>query len=515
MSGFSRERVREETARRLSTEVSGLPTSYLGRTRRKAGTLLFSGKLMLNKALRNGAVTSEADLKTVFSIASFLGELKGVAMKMGQVLGYFDADLPAEVCAALSVLHTHAHPMPVEKIRELVRSELGGRARDFIDSLHPEPMAVASIGQVHRAVLPGGQEVAVKVQYPGIEKSIRADFRPAAIGATFASFFYPGAKLGSFVKEARTRFLEECDYRHEARSQQRFHDLYAHHPIIIVPKVHSEYSTAKVLTTTLHEGVHLEDYLAQDPRQEDRDRFGTALFEFYLKSLFKFELYNCDPHPGNYLFRPDGRLVLLDFGCTRQFEPGFVNRLAALTEAVRTNDPGALRRAAVDIGILRPGKTYEPAAVRELIRSLFGPVLKDETSTIQPGLARRKLLKLALPGEFLFLMRVRLGLAAVLTRLGALANWYQLESDYLADRPMRAHGKDVTTFDVILTDPGENEVGLIRAIRAATGLDLKRIKTMVDKAPQPVKQAARREEAQVLYEALQAAGGTVEIKPTT
>jgi ribosomal protein L7/L12 len=150
-----------------------------------------------------------------------------------------------------------------------------------------------------------------------------------------------------------------------------------------------------------------------------------------------------------------------------------------------------------------------------LIRSLFGPVLKDETSTIGTGITKRKLVKLALPGEFLFLMRVRLGLAAVLTRLGALANWYQLEREYIADRPIRTHGKGVTTFDVILTDPGENEVQLIRAIRAATGFDLKKIKALVDQAPQPVKQAARREEAQVLYEMLQAAGGTVEIKPTT
>lgn len=470
---------------------------------------------MLNKALRSGAVTGESDLQSVFSIASSLGELKGVAMKMGQVLGYFDVDLPAEVRAALSVLHTHAHPMPFENVRKIIRSELGGRARDLIDNLDPVPISVASIGQVHRAVLPGGQEVAVKVQYPGIEKAIRTDCRPAAVGATFASIIFPGAKLGNFVKEARTRFLEECDYRREARVQQRFHNLYAQHPIIMVPKVHSEYSTGRVLTTTLHPGVHLEDYLAQDPSQKDRDRFGTALFEFYLKTLFKYELYNCDPHPGNYLFRPDGRMVFLDFGCTRSFEAGFVDRLAELTEAVRTDEPETLRRAAVDIGILRPGKRYDHETVRALVRSLYGPVLRDETSTIGPGITKRKIIRLALPGEFLFLLRVRLGLAAVLTRLGALANWYQLESEYIADRPIRAHGKEVTTFDVILTDPGENEVQLIRAIRAATGLDLKRIKTMVDKAPQPVKQAARREEAQVLYEALQAAGGSVEIKPAT
>ena len=164
MGGFSRSRVRAETTRRLSAAVDDLPTSYLGRTRRKAGTVYSCGKLMLNKALRDGAVTAEADLQTVFSIASSLGELKGVAMKMGQILGYFDVDLPAEVRAALSVLHTHAHPMPFENVRKIVRSELGGRARDIVDSLDPEPMAVASIGQVHRAVLPGGQDVAVKVQ---------------------------------------------------------------------------------------------------------------------------------------------------------------------------------------------------------------------------------------------------------------------------------------------------------------------------------------------------------------
>jgi predicted unusual protein kinase regulating ubiquinone biosynthesis (AarF/ABC1/UbiB family) len=192
------------------------------------------------------------------------------------------------------------------------------------------------------------------------------------------------------------------------------------------------------------DGLGFDEFLAGDPTQTARDRVGEALFEFYVGSLFRRGLYNCDPHPGNYLFVDDGRIAMLDYGCTRVFEPEFVAKLAALTRAVHADDPARLRGALVDLGIVREGKQYDFATARDLIRAFYGPMLQDRVQRIDLGSGmgfrhmaerKREMLKLRLPGEFLFLFRIRFGLMSVLARLGACQNWHRLEQSYLEGLP--------------------------------------------------------------------------------
>jgi predicted unusual protein kinase regulating ubiquinone biosynthesis (AarF/ABC1/UbiB family) len=180
--------------------------------------------------------------------------------------------------------------------------------------------------------------------------------------------------------------------------------------------------------------VGFEPFLAADPSAADRDRIGAALLEFYVGTLYRHGLYNCDPHPGNYLFLPDGRVAMLDYGCTRSFDREFVRRLAALTQAVQSDDPPALRRAFESLGMVRKGFDFDDA--RDLIRSFYGPMLKDATGPMSADdtqplgdlfKSKRRLMKLTLPAEFLFLFRIRFGLMSILGRLGARANWYRLE----------------------------------------------------------------------------------------
>ena len=156
-------------------------------------------------------------------------------------------------------------------------------------------------------------------------------------------------------------------------------------------------------------------------------------------TLYRHGLYNCDPHPGNYLFHDGGRVTVLDYGCTREFEPAFVASLAALTRAVQDDRREALHAAFVGLGLVREGKRYDFETARGLMRSFYGPMLRDETLAVEPGAARgfrdvvaskRELLKLTLPGELLFLFRIRFGLTSILARLGARANWYQLERSF-------------------------------------------------------------------------------------
>jgi predicted unusual protein kinase regulating ubiquinone biosynthesis (AarF/ABC1/UbiB family) len=330
--------------------------------------------------------------------------------------------------------------MEWEVVEGLLLEELGERGEQLIEQMEREPISSASIGQVHRATLPDGTAVAVKIQYPEIAQAIEADFGPMAVGTKLASVLYYQAPVGVFVTEAKERFLEECDYLHEAHCQHRFAELYAEHPTLIVPAVHGEFCSRRVLTTTYVEGKKLDAFLASDPPQAERDRIGEALFEFYIGSLLRHQIYNCDPHPGNYLFLDDGRIAMLDHGCTRQFEPRFVAKLANLTRAVHLDERDAIHRALLNLGIVRENKKYDYEMTRDFLRGFYGPMLVDEVRRMNLTVAMdlrealrkdRQLARLSLPGEFLFLFRIRFGLMSVLSRLGSRANWYRLEKDYV------------------------------------------------------------------------------------
>jgi predicted unusual protein kinase regulating ubiquinone biosynthesis (AarF/ABC1/UbiB family) len=316
-----------------------LPTSSLGRIGRMGATALRGGRMIMKgrKAGARGA-EPELDMEQVVKVITSVGKLKGVAMKLGQIMSYIDIAMPQELRDALSVLQTHAQPMEWQVVEDLVREELGDRASQLLERMERAPVSSASIGQVHRATLPDGTAVAVKIQYPEIAKAIAADFGPAAVGTKLASVFYPHARIDDFVREARERFLEECDYLHEAHCQSRFVEIYRDHPTLVVPAVHGDFCARRVLTTTFVEGRELDQFLDGDPPQALRDRIGEALFEFYIGSLFRHLIYNCDPHPGNYLFLDDGRVCMLDHGCTRQFEPRLVAKLGNLTRAVHRDE---------------------------------------------------------------------------------------------------------------------------------------------------------------------------------
>jgi predicted unusual protein kinase regulating ubiquinone biosynthesis (AarF/ABC1/UbiB family) len=428
--------LRARVRAQLLTGASDIPGSSLGRLGRTAWAAMRGARLLRR---RRGA-PRPPDEASLAALVGSIGKLKGVAMKMGQIMSYIDVALPDELREALAVLQTHSQPMPFEQVTAILTTELGDDAPALLAELEPAPVAAASIGQVHRGRLPDGTAVAVKVRYPGIDEAIASDFRPAAIGTRLAALFYPGADVAPLIAEARARFLEECDYLREARSQERFGALFGDHPVLVVPAVHRRYVSSRVLTTTWIDGLGFDDYLASAPSAGERDRMGVALFTFYVGTLFRHRLYNCDPHPGNYLLLPGGRIAMLDYGCTREFEPDFVARLAALTRAVHADEHEALHQAFVALGMVRQGEPYDFDTARSLVRAFYGPMLRDEERAIELGEARpmgsilaskRELMKLHLPGEFLFLFRIRFGLMSVLARLGARANWYRLERGWL------------------------------------------------------------------------------------
>lgn len=410
-----------------------VPTSRLGRLWKsgRAGAGLAAAML--------GRGTSDSDLEALNAVVSRLGELRGLATKGGQILSYVDPSLPPELRAALAVLQTAARASDPAQIEATVRGAFGARADALLARMDKTPVAVASIGQVHRGVLPDGAEVAIKIRHPGIEQAIVGDFATAGAGSGFARLLMPGSTVGSFVTEARTAILEECDFLLEARRQATFAKLFAGDATIAVPGVAEAWCAPAVLTTQWLPGRTLAQLLASNPSQAERDRLGVALFRFYVGTLYQHGLFHADPHPGNYGFREDGRLVIYDFGCVREFPPQVVRALAAMILAVRRDDAAAMRDALEAFGGEPPRDREAVQHVRLLLRAFFAPMIHPGARRMEPGqnVETRQLLKdkraamrLKLPGRLLFLFRLRFGVCSVISQLGACADWAALESGW-------------------------------------------------------------------------------------
>jgi len=417
-----------------------VPQGGLRRMARTAGAALGTGLSALSGRFRGREESGlgSADIKTIEKLVRNLGELKGIAMKMGQILSYIDETMPPEMRELLALLQTQSQPTPPEEVLGVIEESLGEKAGPLLSSLDQTPVSVASIGQVHRGRLPDGTEVAVKVRHPGMREALTSDFKFAAVGPFFARMMMPtaGATVKGFITEVRDRLLEECDFTLEAQRQERFRSLFAGHADVVIPRVHSEWSGDGVLTSTWEDGEKLETWLARKPEQAARDAIGTALFDFYFGNLYRHGLFHADPHPGNYAFRADGKVVVYDFGCTREFDKSTVGALSRLAHAVMADDESSIRAAFSDIGGAIPTNDKSFRHARKLLRGFFTPLLTPGPHRIQAGVNlaaadimrdKRMLMRLQLPGKLVFLFRIRFGLYAVLSSLGANCDWRALE----------------------------------------------------------------------------------------
>ncbi len=253
-----------------------------------------------------------------------LGGLKGLPMKIGQILSYMDGLVPDEHAAIyrdiLGELRTQSRPLATEACRQVFEDELGAPPEELFDELEPTPIASASIGQVHRARY-RGQEVAVKVQYPGIAEATTSDLSNLDALVAVMRRIMPTIDTRQMIEDFRVRLVEECDYEAEADYQRRFARIYEGDADLVVPEVIDERSTKRVLTTRFVRGESLETFAA-GASDEERQRASRALFRFAFGSLLGHGLFHSDPHPGNLLFRADGtaRLAVLDYGCVQPID---------------------------------------------------------------------------------------------------------------------------------------------------------------------------------------------------
>ena len=257
---------------------------------------------------------AETHWRTALRLLDSMGYLRGAVMKIGQTLANFPDVAPREFVETLDRLYFNAPPMHWSLLREMVHNELDGDPENVFASFEKQAFSAASLGQVHRARLKDGAEVAVKIQYPGIARTVREDFR------NFFLYLLPGRLNRDWqstkdqVDDLRSRMEQETDYSIEAAIQEKMRSLFREDDGIVVPRVYPQYSTSRILTMELVPGVHVEEFMARSPSQDERNHFAAKLLRAWFRMLYAGRLSYADMHPGNFLFMDDGRLGVIDFG---------------------------------------------------------------------------------------------------------------------------------------------------------------------------------------------------------
>ena len=409
-------------------------TARLGR--KAAGRMLFKGKAP--------PVNGHADAELADAIAQArslvvtMGGLKGLAMKAGQIASYMPGALPRQAQEILAELQAESIAMTFERIDEVIRAELGGGVDTLFDRFERTPFAAASIGQVHRAEL-DGRALAIKVQYPGIEDLIRSDLRTVGMLVRLSMLGSP-VDAPALVGELRARLLEECDYHGEADNQALFARLFADIPGASAPAVERRRSARRVLATELSSRDRFAAFVQTAP-QAVKDRAGQIIFRACFDLLFRRCIFNADPHPGNYLFAPDGDVTFLDFGCVRRFDPKMIETWKALARGILAGQRSALVDGFTALGFVAKPKKFDWDYQWEAMRTMYRPYLDpgfrytDEFVSGSYGIMmfdNPNKFRIAMPPEWLFLNRLQWGLNAVLAQLHAGGPWPSLIHDALA-----------------------------------------------------------------------------------
>lgn len=411
-----------------------------GFTARAAGGRMVAA--LREKAGNTGAVERFHE-RTAEQYAELLGHSKGVLMKAGQLVSMVDANAigAGELSPyqrALTRLQADAPPMDVALARQVAEDDLGRPISAVFASFSDEPIAAASIGQVHRAVLHDGRDVAVKIQYPGVAQAIRDDLSNTELLATMFRFAAGAAStfgtvlpdVAPIAAEISERISEEIDYRREAAHITAFHDLYRNHPFIRVPEVIGEASGDRVLTMTYLDG--LDWTAAQDADQELKNAWAEVITRFIAGSYRHGNLFHADPHPGNYRFGLDGTVGFVDFGCVKVLTEHQRGQIVQTLRAAVDGQKDRLRAAMVESGFLTADSvlTGDDAYrwYQQIIYELLAPqpvTYTEETSQraiasmLDVREADHPMRHITVPADFVFFSRLNLSMNAIFTALHA------------------------------------------------------------------------------------------------
>ena len=452
----------------MADDDRSIPGGRLRRTARVGAALGSQGARYAGTRARNVVRSREGAAEALEQrhaeaaerMSEALGSMKGAAMKIGQLASFIDTDLlPPEhrelYQDRLGELRSAAPAMPWRTVRAVLEDELEDPPEEVFEEFEHEAAAAASIGQVHRARLPGGRAVAVKIQYPGVAEAVRSDVQNAALLLRLAKALAPGLDARAAAAELKDRLLEELDYEYEAANQRTFARGYRGHPFIHVPDVVTRLSRRRVLVSDWVEGMPFEE--VKRLPQTDRDRCGEIVFRFSFGSIYHLRHFNADAHPGNYVLMDDGRVAFLDFGMTKRLDQEQIELEVTAIEAVLANEPERLRVALHDLGFLSEPQRIDAERLMAHVKAVGGWYMEDREVTIDPELVRSSIAAASDPrSEFYDLMRrqnlpanelmgrrMESGVLAVLGQLRATRNWRRIAGEWwFADEPATQLGRE-------------------------------------------------------------------------
>lgn len=407
---------------RLTSRVGG---SYLGQK--------VKGVFQQEEARQRD--TRKMQVEGAQRVAQAMGQLKGAAMKVGQQMAQVvdGMDLPPEVGVALRQLNDKAEEVPFSVIKEEIERQLGGPLDQHFATIDPAPLGTASLAQAHAATLPDGREVVVKVLHEGIEGSVDTDL--AALRRILISgriLNRPKTEIDAIFDEVRSRLMEELDYYQEAANLEFFAAAFAQDPDILVPRSHPSLSTGRVLTMDRLPGVALDAFLKTASPQA-KQRAALALASSFFRMTYGLRALHADPHEGNYLFLPDGRVGILDFGCVKRFDEYWIADYARVADASITGDRRLAMEASVKMGVITEPSPAAEALVWQFSQAIAEPFsgvyklgaipdpVAEKMRALSPRFLRHP--EIQTPQDVLYLHRALGGLYSILCRLEAEADW--------------------------------------------------------------------------------------------
>ncbi|EMB9223341.1 AarF/ABC1/UbiB kinase family protein [Vibrio alginolyticus] len=435
----------------MSAKERSLPTHRISRfskfaslATRVAGNVIAEGTKQIAKGNKPKAKDLLLTPQNIARLTDQLAHLRGAAMKLGQMLSMDAGDvLEPELADILSRLRSNADPMPAKQLNAVMESSLGTNWKAEFLSFNFKPIASASIGQVHQAYSDAGDNLAVKVQYPGIRKSIDSDVDNVGTLLKVVGLIPESVDYKGLLEEAKKQLHDEADYAREAQFAIRYHDALKEHPHFVVPKIHTGSCSDSALAMEFIDGSPIEQIEHYD--QSTRDFVMHSLLELLFRELFEFKMVQTDPNFANYLYIENTRQIgLLDFGATREYSERFSTGYRQAFASVVNNDEQGLNNALEQIGFF--SQTILPdqrQAILDLVKMACEPMLVDEPYDFKASGLAQKLREAGTilsmeqeywhtpPADALFLHRKIGGMYLLAARIGAKVNIRQLVQPYL------------------------------------------------------------------------------------
>ena len=456
----------------MARESDKIPTSRVSRTAKIGGLAAGQAAKQFGTRAANLARGEEGrsralekrQIEAAEQIVTALGTMKGAAMKIGQVMSFLDLGLVPEehreeFQRKLAALRDAAPKVSFDQMRRVMEEELEEPLDEVFDSFEEEPIAAASIGQVYRATMPDGRDVAVKVQYPGVAAAVRADMQNLGLILRLMKRIAPGLDAKAIGEEIRLRIGEELDYELEAQNQRALARIFRGHPFIVVPDVVTRLSRERVIVTEFVEGRGFEEI--KEMPQAERDRVGEIIFRFFFGCLYRHHQFSGDPHPGNYVLLADGRVAFLDFGLYKRMPAGAVELELACQRAAIEGNGDLLKELFVRSGFIRDPDRFDPQRLVDHFLDATGWYTIDADLQLEPELATQVMIDMSdprsdyfdqmrhetLPPDHLFGRRMEMLTLAVLSQLRARGNWHRIAREWLyGEAPVTPLGEQEAAF---------------------------------------------------------------------